>query len=190
MPTTAAPTALPDYALLLALAPLLLAADGLGRGLDLSLLAALVLLPALALQRLACRLGARHRPEPTQAAAFSQAAALALIAATAAAAGAWVLAALLPRHGLALAPLAPLLVANAPWWQRLLQPDAPSPLYATALLCLAPAVAGLLREAVAAAALLQPLARQPAALFVLAACLLAAGRALAPSAATAGNTDA
>lgn len=176
MSANESPTATPA-ALLLALAPLLLAADGLGRGLDLSLLAALVLLPALALQRLA------------PAAARTQAAALALIAATAAAAGGWLFAALLPQ-GFALAALAPLLVANAAWWQGLAQPASTLPLQSTALLCLAPAVAGVLREAIAAAPLLQPFARQPAALFIVAACLLAAGRALTPFAATAGNTDA
>lgn len=166
--------------MLLAPAPLLLASDSLGRGLDLSLLAALVLLPALALQRLA------------PAAARRQSIALALIAATAAATGSWLFAALLPQGFAlaALAALAPLLVANAAWWQGLTQPASAPPLQSTALLCLAPAVAGLLREALAAAALLQPFARQPAALFIVAACLLAACRALTSFAATAGNTDA
>lgn len=164
-------------AALLALAPLLLAADGFGRGLDLSLLAALVLLPALALQRL------------IPAAARAQASALVLIAATATAAGGWLYAALLPQ-GFALAALAPLLVANVAWWQQLARPEPAPPLIVTAVLCLAPAGAGLLREAMAAAALLQPLAREPATLFVLAACVLAAGRTVLSFAATAGTTDA
>lgn len=191
MSAAAAPTATSLAAALLGLAPLLFAADGLDRGLDLSLLAMLVLLPALALQRLIDRFSATPAPptpERASAAAHSQPAALIVIAATAATAGGWVLAALLPRHGVALAALAPLLVANAAWWQRLTAPAAAA-LYPTAVLCLAPALAGLLRETLAATPL-QPLAQQPAALFVLAACLLAAYRAFSPSAAPAGNTDA
>lgn len=178
MSAAAPPAALLDHAALLALAPLLLAADSLGRGLDLSLLAALVLLPALVLARWVPH-AARTRPE-----------ALTLIAATAVAAGGWVFAALLPRHGFAMAALAPLVVANAAWWQRLAQAAAAPLLYSTALLCLAPAVAGLLREALALAPLLQPLARQPAALFIAAACLLAACRAFAAFSVIAGNPDA
>lgn len=187
----ATPTATPLAAALLGLAPLLLAADGLDRGLDLSLLATLVLLPALALRRLMDRFGAGPAPPtPARAAAAGQPppAALIVIAATAATAGGWVLAALLPRHGLALAALAPLAVANAAWWQRLATPAA-APLYPTVLLCLAPALAGLLREILLVTPL-QPLAQQPAALFVLAAGLLAACRAFSPAAAPAGNTDA
>ncbi|TDR48514.1 hypothetical protein DFR29_101134 [Tahibacter aquaticus] len=158
-------------AALLGMAPLLLAADSVSHGQNLSLLIGLVLGGCLALQRLVPP-AARQHP-----------AALALIAATAVACAGWCWAALAPASWPALAVLAPLAVANAAWWQGATPQPLARQLLILTVLCGAPVFVGLGRQIAALFAGLAVLSggelptdaatAPPALLFIGAACLLA-----------------
>lgn len=165
-------------AALLGLTPLLLAADSVSQGQNLSLLIALVLGGSLALQRLSPP-AARHH-----------AAAIALIAATAVASAGWTWAALAPAGWPALAALAPLVVANAAWWHGATNQPLARQLLTLGVLCLAPVLVGLTRQIAALFASLaaaiggemsaQATASPPALLFIGAACVLALLKSVHP----------